>query len=906
MIDKMTAEKPAFPTLKALASDPKEFIKTYRQAFDDKDISEAERLWNLPHWIGQQHPEFGKIMDVEEHRQESRSEIQNDLLAATLKKNEGQKNEFLSLPKDSKEKVARYIIKSDAENRVMTNDEMSDLTSDEKSAYWAWRKSMHAALETRMEFLEKMNLLPYRDKPWIVDLEFLTKIKGAAKADVKAGQMTEEEADVERARYYENARLQLPEAQQSAFARAYDRVMNGRSKIAALRTEIGEIKFYMPRQREGEYVVSVYDANVAQPKNWDDKRNGAWQGEKVWEERAATKAEAVANLMRLREEHAGMKVVESIDKRTPEEIYQSVNDVAIEKFVERALDEAKGITEDDADTLRESMIESLSNELRERGWEKHGIHRGKRWIGGYQTEQLDSIFVSYMTGLAGSLTKMEAAYNYAKALEDIDARSKPKLFTYSQQYVKDLTRNQTRLDRLSGKAKSVAFTYYITGKLSMAAVQMTQNFVTGIPQLARYTAGAARKYSTAMRDVALGQVSPEERAMLTKFHDKGLDQAKFMEDIMGKNEANLRGILAQTQRILSLPFTTAETFNRKSAVLAAYRVFRDPKTTGIDELAFKRARAFVHDTHFLMGKANKPEWARGASGGHALANTAYTFSSFSHNYALGLVDAFKRGGNAEGLAVLGRSLAWLAVFGGVASIPWLDDLLDELEKLTGVPFRTNMRKSLRSAGGEVLEKLGMQGIPALLGVDLSGSLRTGVPFKEGVSQTAYGVYGGLYRKAIKGFNSVMAGDYLRGVENLSPLFIENPMKAVRMATEGATTSTGKTVFDAYGKPIRLELGEMVSQMAGLRPARTAELSQEHQTYSNVQQYFKSEKDSIYQEFRLAKTSEDRQAVMKKVREYNRDAVKYRGAVPIITGDTLKRALTQKPDKRTLMFERSVK
>jgi hypothetical protein len=61
------------------------------------------------------------------------------------------------------------------------------------------------------------------------------------------------------------------------------------------------------------------------------------------------------------------------------------------------------------------------------------------------------------------------------------------------------------------------------------------------------------------------------------------------------------------------------------------------------------------------------------------------------------------------------------------AIPFLDDLLDELEKFFGKPFRSVMRKTLRDAGGPVLERMGMAGIPALMGIDISGSLKTGVP-----------------------------------------------------------------------------------------------------------------------------------------------------------------------------------
>ena len=238
-------------------------------------------------------------------------------------------------------------------------------------------------------------------------------------------------------------------------------------------------------------------------------------------------------------------------------------------------------------------------------------------------------------------------------------------------------------------------------------------------------------------------------------------------------------------------------------------------------------------------------------------------------------------------------------------MPFLDDLLDELEKLTGTPFRARMRRSLKSAGGEYLARFGMQGLPALLGVDLSGSIRMGIPFKEGLPQTAYGVYGGLADKATRGFNLFMRGDWARGLETLSPLFLENPLKAVRMATRGATTPSGKVMFDAQGGPIKLTAGETLAQAVGIRPARTAEISREKRVEKNVELFFKDSRDDLYQEYRLAKTAADRKAVMKKVLDYNKKAVGYRGAIPLITGASLRRQTVQRPDKKFMQFDRSM-
>jgi len=182
-----------------------------------------------------------------------------------------------------------------------------------------------------------------------------------------------------------------------------------------------------------------------------------------------------------------------------------------------------------------------------------------------------------------------------------------------------------------------------------------------------------------------------------------------------------------------------------------------------------------------------------------------------------------------------RSLAWMAVFGGLAGLPFLDDLLDQLEKFFGIPFRTKIRTLTRSLGGEALKRASISGIPALLGqipgmvgVDLSGSIRIGLPNitqpLKGGEDTVFGVWEGLGRKMANAWEAASREDYLRMVEFASPAFLENMLKAARMATQRATTPAGKVLFDEKGTPIRERTGEAVAQAIGFRPERIAALT----------------------------------------------------------------------------------
>jgi hypothetical protein len=55
---------------------------------------------------------------------------------------------------------------------------------------------------------------------------------------------------------------------------------------------------------------------------------------------------------------------------------------------------------------------------------------------------------------------------------------------------------------------------------------------------------------------------------------------------------------------------------------------------------------------------------------------------------------------------------------------------------------------------------------------------------------------------------------------------------------------------------------------------------------NVQKHFKEKRDDLYSRYRLAKTSEDKQKVIRDMQRFNLEARKYRGVIPPITASSL--------------------
>ena len=605
-------------------------------------------------------------------------------------------------------------------------------------------------------------------------------------------------------------------------------------------------------------------------------------------------------------------------RQEAETTFMGASAINMQRLVDNAIDKLKAqgeVPAEIASLIRLNVLETLAEDLKARGAGRFAIRRAENIIEGYQKTNLKEVLKDYIDGWSGMITKQEAALEFLEGLKGF-SRSKPQLMAYGSKYAQDMLRNQEPMDRISAKMRSMAFIYFLGGSMRAALVNFTQNYVTGIPFLAREVGAKSLKaeklYHKAMFEIATGKsLSEVENKMLEEMLGKGITEAQFIRQIHREVKGGLGRWTGKVADILGMPFSWMEQLNRKSAALAMFRVKHEKylgqgmKAEEAYRKAFDESEDFVYKTHYLMTKANLPSVAAGGDVGSQFLKTAYTFRRFTHNYLLSLHHSFKGDDGKLALDVMARSLAYVVLLAGLPAIPFLDDLLDEWEKFFGTPVRSNMRKTLRDAGGPVLEKMGMAGIPALMGIDISGSLKTGIPLVgSGTPQdTIYGVYGGMAKKALNAMSAVERENYLRALEFASPAFIEAVLKAYRMSETGVTTPRGKIITDEQGKPIRLEAGEGVAQAAGFRPERLARVSGEHWTMENVQKHFKEKRDDLYSRYRLAKTSEEKQKVIRDMQRFNLDARKYRGVIPPITATSLRQAALQKPEKSFLIFGR---
>jgi len=887
----------------------------------DKDMTLAMQIMGNPEFWGRAYKDFARIRDVQEKRQEDRSSMAHRLISSPDEP--GKTHEFFELSRQERlDLFQKAMLPSTFENRIMEQPELKRLGMNDAQvkAYGKWKESMDEALNLIVKYAKDMTLKPYEGTDWheyiaaVFDMQPREQRSVLAYMERLTGTPAIHQSDMfknEDVKSVVKKAQTMKKADIIAFHDALRQVIGRSEEIAGIRQEIGRIQYYVPLDHgQGDYMVTGYDFDPSTlgigKQKWaimtpEHRKSILMEAGSLRYLRRATFLNKHGTLKQAQKENPQLQWVVERNPGTPEHLYEEVSQVALEKFVDKALGKVEGkIKPSDMNELTKAVLQALADDLNARGFGKHKIKRtaGER-VKGYQTDNPEQIFVGYMSGLSGYLTKQAAAWDFAMELKNIDPSKKSRLYKESSQYIRDMLRNTTNWDRASGVARHLAFVWYIAGRVSMAAIQLGQNFQTGIPMLTRYTKYAEAKYGKAMKDVATRNYTEAEKKVMGEAFDSGITQAQYLKDINSDMKNRLGRVYDKAIDVVSFPFSGMEEFNRKSAFLAMYRVATNEK--GMDHAAvIKAGRDFVNLTHYEMSKSNLPTIARGGNWYNAAARTAYTFMPYMHNYVLSIADTIKSKDlsvRTKGL-VVGKALAYLFLLGGAASLPFLDDLLDLLERKTGIPFRAQMRHKLQAIGGDWMAKFGMEGLPALIGIDISGSMALNVP-KPG------SMYYSMYDKGAKAVDLAFKGQYGRALEKAGPTFTENIGRAYREATEGATTEHGKVMRDEKGRPIKMTPGEAVGKALGFRPERIAEIQKERWTMGNVASYFKDKHDDLLDRYAFAKPGAERAALKQEMKAYNDEAKPFGGAVPLIKGDTLLKALMnrRRPDKRFMRFER---
>jgi hypothetical protein len=255
-----------------------------------------------------------------------------------------------------------------------------------------------------------------------------------------------------------------------------------------------------------------------------------------------------------------------------------------------------------------------------------------------------------------------------------------------------------------------------------------------------------------------------------------------------------------------------ESINRVATAVAAYRL---EARTNSKANAINYADSVIYRTHGDYSGFNAPRISRKGLG--RLATQFRKFQLIQLSLMARLFNDAFAGQDADTRRIGRRALMFTightAAMGGVMGLPGFA----ALAFLYGLVFGDedepdNPELAMRRAiGDDTLADLIVKGVPAALGVDLSGKLGMGqmlsiLPYtdidfsRKGVAEAGFalmtGPFGGLTLKAADGISLMGQGDYYKGLEQLMPTGVANAMKGYRFATEGVTSRRDDVLIPA--------------------------------------------------------------------------------------------------------------
>ena len=780
-----------------------------------EDLGRMERLLKLPHWVAKDHPQFATIYNRQLRRVDER---RSAVLAATRR--------------------APLLFDADAGKRLNADEERQL-----GEMIWKWDGREPDALRDEEKFTVTGTSLNGRE-----ELELNPRYQEKFRAWLR------EQPEPERVKEaFAQVRALLDESFLHAYQRMSQMIDMNSGELERFRADIRHLHNYFPHQRRGKYYV---EATATGP---DGKRQLVYRqhfdvplGSSVREEWAKIVA-------------ANEKDYPGATWHNPKEVVQLPDDILGAPLDPQAMEQLINTTVqrqikdgEQAEEVRKALLSGLADVLKARGFGAHAIQRKN--IPGFDRDDIKGILYNYISGLHGWLSKMDASADFAQALGKISAQKSPELWSFASQYVKDMLRNADSIDRIAGNIKTAAFVWYLGINIKTAVVNSTQNLIVGVPRLQQeVTGGGALWIKAAMDTLGLRfsgrgisgakALKADELRMLEELYGAGVIADAHMDEIRGQMARSpaLR-MWEKIVRIMGMPMSIVEHFNRASLALAAYRAARAGRLStsacrrlGVREgerLNHDMARDFadmlVRDTHFEYGKGNAPELLRSTTAGRMLS-PAFVFRSYSGNIINLWWRALRHEGR-EGRVFVAKSLGATVALGGLTAFPFYATLSALCTALSGddEDWTTKVRRRLPESN--LFRDVVCYGLPSLAGVTIGGSLRMETPFTEGIekgttfkeimTQSLVSLIGVPYDLAVNKVSRALEahsyGADDRALEALVPTFMANIMQARRLATEGQTTLRGRPINSPGQQGARkLDAYEAFGKALGFQPTSSA-------------------------------------------------------------------------------------
>lgn len=498
----------------------------------------------------------------------------------------------------------------------------------------------------------------------------------------------------------------------------------------------------------------------------------------------------------------------------------------------------------------EKVRGSFETAIQSQGFRKHFF--GSRNTPGYSTDFERSV-ADYIIGLSGYLARRETMTEWDAGIGRIPD-TKPRLREYAQKYREYVQNPQEELAML----RQAAFIYYLAGSPATAMVNMAQVPMVTAPYLSQFAGpvqvnnALARAYKDAAMmvtvknglDVFDPSKAPQDvRDAIQAAWDQGYFVPLQTHEVMGaahNRNPMLRGMGRKAKLAadaVALMFSAAERTNRLVTFIAAYRMAKSGAVRDAAKMALaknslasevllkdftpeKFAEWVIDETHFRMGKINRPVMMRG------VGSAVFQFKGF----ILQMVELWWRllaQNGAQGRLAFGLMLALVMMTSGFWGLPFAEDIRELLEaaykRLTGRDFdaKTELREALVDlTGSPAVARAMAAGLPrAVGGIDVSARMGYGDILPDTLAE-GLGVNADLLAgRMAQALEYAQRGQWSLMVAEGLPNFLKNPITAAYWAEYGVTSqSTGKVMIPAE----ELSGRDIAAKAIGFTPSKVAE------------------------------------------------------------------------------------
>ncbi|WP_052696955.1 PLxRFG domain-containing protein [Vibrio parahaemolyticus] len=412
-----------------------------------------------------------------------------------------------------------------------------------------------------------------------------------------------------------------------------------------------------------------------------------------------------------------------------------------------------------------------------------------------------------------------------------------------------------------------------------------------------------------MTNGILGDVlNQEEREALRHAIKIGAIDVTQMADLTGMAEqesSNYTGKWAKAQQLIGAPFHWAEVMNREVCFITAYRMAKKNGLSKQESLDY--ATKATWDSHFDYSSRNRARFMQGDVAAVALQfkqysqnMTYYLFSRFfdsikgetpevrkeARKQLLGtFAVTFAIGGlNALPVATIAAIANMAYAVAGDDNEPW--DAETELKSLLAKTFGEDIAKGLYYGS--------MPSVSSRINIDLlrlwvqESDAQDSVGVAENILQQAAGASFGIAVSWARGLDYMTEGQYLRGVEYMTPKWIKDVFRTARYASEGGTVTNrnGEIIIDD------VTLFEHAQQALGFTPARLVQQYDSNSALKGYERQVTRRRQSLMNAYWLAvrtKDNDGRKSVLNNIREFNRSEW---GRQNPITNEVLSRSVRQ--------------